>query len=79
MSNVREIGTNFPRLIAEGLEEIARAIRAGEVKPHRAFVVMTVKQAGQDSVGGQYFGADASMTEIVGMLELAKNNAIVQG
>lgn len=79
MSNVREIGTNFPQLIAEGLEEIARAIRAGEVKPHRAFVVMTVKQSGHDMVGGQFFGADTSMAEIVGMLELAKNNAIEQG
>lgn len=76
MSNVRAIGTNFAADCAAGLEAIARQIRAGEISPHRVFVVMTIKRAGEDHVGGQFFGADASTSEVVGMLELAKYTAI---
>lgn len=76
MSNIRAIGTNFAAQCAEGLEAIAQQIRSGEVSPHCVFVVMSVKAAGEDHVGGQYFGADASTSEVVGMLELAKYNAI---
>ena len=79
MSNVREIANNFRALIADGLEETARQIRAGNIDARRAFVVMTVKGDGEDQVGGQMFGAVASTAEIVGMLQLAQHQVIEQG
>lgn len=79
MSNVREIGTNFQQLVAEGLEETARAVRAGELTPHRAFIVMVHKEHGADVVSGHMFGAEASLPEVVGMLECAKHETIAQG
>lgn len=79
MGEIREIGTNFQKQCADGLEETARAIRAGEMTPHRIFIVMVQKESGIDLVSGHMFGAEASLPEVVGMLECAKHETIEQG
>ena len=81
--NVRSLSAiatvNYPEQIARGLEQIAAAIRGGAmaVSPMKAVLVLSGRD-GQDFdlVAHHFFGADSGAAEIVGMLELAKHEAI---
>lgn len=83
MSGVRSIATvasiDHAELIASGLEQIAADIRAGKlpVKPRRAHICLSGPDGkNHDGVASLYFGADSSLAEVLGMLELAKIEAI---
>ncbi len=85
-SNVRGL-TSVPRInpaeqIAAGLEEIAREVRAGSFPfpITRCLIVVSGPDAGRtDNVGLTFFGADCSLAETVGLLELAKFQAMEEG
>jgi hypothetical protein len=78
VSNVRELRTDFAELVAQGLEETVRDIRAGKIDPRRALVVLQVCDADFDLVGMRCYGAEAAVFELVGLLELAKHQTIEQ-
>lgn len=60
--------------VADGLEAVARDVRAGRmpVTVRRCLVIVSGPDADGDGVGAVYLGAKASMMETMGMLELAK-------
>lgn len=83
MSAVRRIAAiasiDHAESIASGLEQIAADIRAGKlpVHPKRAHICLSGPDGkDHDSVASLYFGADCSLAEVLGMLELAKLEAI---
>lgn len=83
MSIVRSIAPvatiDHAESIACGLEIIAADIRAGKlpVHPKRAHLCLSGPDGkDHDSVASLYFGADCSLAEMLGMLELAKIEAI---
>lgn len=76
VSNVRELRASNAQLVIEGLEETVRDIRAGKIDPHRAIVVLQVKESDMDIVGMRLYGAEAAVHEMVGLLELAKHQTI---
>lgn len=83
MSTVRSIAPvasiDHAESIACGLEQIAADIRAGKlpVHPKRAHITLSGPDGkDHDGVASLYFGADCSLAEVLGMLELAKMEAI---
>lgn len=83
MSVVRSIAPvasiDHAESIASGLEQIAADIRAGKlpVHPKRAHICLSGSDGKDyDAVASLYFGADCSLAEVLGMLELAKLEAI---
>jgi len=82
MNGVRALGVvpkvDHSESIAASLERLANDIRAGvtPIAPIRCLVVLGGAASGADDVGMTFFGAEASTAEVVGMLELAKINAI---
>lgn len=65
--------------VAAGLEQVARDIREGKfpVAVRRCLVIVSGPDgASLDGVGMMHFGAETSLAETVGLLELAKIEAI---
>lgn len=69
-------------LVVDGLETLARDMREGKfpVPVRRVVVVVSgpSESPGEDGVGLCFFGAEASLITVVGMLELAKAQAIAE-
>lgn len=84
--NVRSIAQvakiDHRETVASGLEGLADDIRSGKVRftAERCVIVLSARgAAGCDDFRMTYFGADASMAELVGLLELAKLQTAVPG
>ena len=76
MSNVTQIKTERPaEVIASSLRVMADRIEK-EGTATRVILVIAEREPGQDKQSMILFGADASVTELVGMLEIAKVNAV---
>lgn len=81
--NVRTLGavhrTDWAEQIAEGLEQMARDIRAGELGfvPMLCSVVLMQRPHDGGDMVTAYHGADSSVVELVGMLEAAKHRALM--
>lgn len=83
MSDVRKLASiasiNHAAMVADGLELIASEIRAGKFSvPVRRCLLIVSGPDGMtmDGVGLIHFGADTSLAETVGLLEIAKIEAI---
>lgn len=76
MSNVKEIKTTKPsESIAVGLREVAKQIEDGATAT-RAIIILVHSDRDGDDHEMAFFGAAASTAEIVGILEIAKIDAV---
>lgn len=81
---VRNIGAvvnvNHAALIADGLEQLAAEIRSGELgfTPSLGHVVLINRPHEGGRMVSQFYGADSSTVEIVGILELAKARTLAE-
>lgn len=77
MNNLHEI-PSVKSNIADGLEWLAKQVRAGNLGARQCVVVLEELNSDTVTVGFSYFGNQSTTTQIVGMLEMAKFNAMLE-